>query len=417
MIYAVIVNDLGLVGGCGLIAIYLLIAERGFKTATLATRLVLEAARRPGLTAVMALQVFVIVGGVTRVIPLTGVTLPFVSYGGSSIVANFVLLALLLLISNRARRGAGVVNAPIFRLFALVRRPVRRADRRSARAGPCSAPRGCARTRTTAASCSRSSGSSAASSAPTTTRCWPAAPPLLGKRYARRYPTGELFALPVGFDDAASGAPGWRSYYNDALDRPQGRSSAGIIDSLVEQDPRRRRAAHVARPQGPAGRLRRARDRKGAVVALDVKTGAVRVLAGHAVLRPEATRARATRLQPRHAGPLPAGIDDQDRDGHGGDRLRPATSPTRSVSGKNGKVISGTPLNNFGGEDFGDITLTDALTHSVNTVWAEVGVKLGRKRDAGVHGALRVRRGPADGLPGRADGAERPVPQAASDHR
>ena len=58
----------------------------------------------PGsLTAVLARQVFVIVGGVTRVIPLTGVTLPFVSYGGSSIVANMVLLALLLIVSEKAR--------------------------------------------------------------------------------------------------------------------------------------------------------------------------------------------------------------------------------------------------------------------------------------------------------------------------
>jgi cell division protein FtsW (lipid II flippase) len=76
---------------------------RGFKTAMLSSDS-FSKLMAVGLTSVFALQVFVIVGGVTRVIPLTGVTLPFISYGGASIVANFVLLALLLLVSNRARR-------------------------------------------------------------------------------------------------------------------------------------------------------------------------------------------------------------------------------------------------------------------------------------------------------------------------
>jgi len=102
-IYPLIVNEVGLFGACGLIATYLLITARGFKIALLA-RDGFSKLLATGLTAVFAVQVFVIIGGVTRVIPLTGVTLPFVSYGGSSIVANFVLLALLLLVSDRARR-------------------------------------------------------------------------------------------------------------------------------------------------------------------------------------------------------------------------------------------------------------------------------------------------------------------------
>ena len=105
LIYSVVVNELGLAGACGLLLVYLLFAERGMKTAMLAPDS-FSKLLATGLTAVFALQVFVIVGGVTKVIPLTGVTLPFVSYGGSSIVANFVLLALLLLVSDRARRPA-----------------------------------------------------------------------------------------------------------------------------------------------------------------------------------------------------------------------------------------------------------------------------------------------------------------------
>ncbi len=95
--------ELGLFGACAVILIYALIAARGFKTAVMApdgfSKLLAA-----GLTAIFALQAFVIIGGVTKVIPLTGVTLPFVSFGGSSVVANMILLALLLLVSDRARR-------------------------------------------------------------------------------------------------------------------------------------------------------------------------------------------------------------------------------------------------------------------------------------------------------------------------
>jgi len=103
MIYAVIVNELGLVGGAALLVVYLLLVARGLKTAVLA-RDSFSKLLATGLSFVIALQVFVIVGGVTRVIPLTGVTLPFVAYGGSSVVMNFVLVALLLVVSDRARR-------------------------------------------------------------------------------------------------------------------------------------------------------------------------------------------------------------------------------------------------------------------------------------------------------------------------
>jgi cell division protein FtsW (lipid II flippase) len=105
LIYAVIVNETGLIGAAGLLCIYLLIVQRGFKIAMLA-RDSFSKLLAAGLTSVFALQVFVIVGGVTKVIPLTGVTLPFVSYGGSSVLANFMLIALLLLVSDRARRLA-----------------------------------------------------------------------------------------------------------------------------------------------------------------------------------------------------------------------------------------------------------------------------------------------------------------------
>jgi cell division protein FtsW (lipid II flippase) len=104
-IYALLTNEMGLLAAAAVLVVALLFVARGFRTAVLAPD-DFSTLLAAGLSAVFALQVFVIVGGVTGTIPLTGVTLPFISYGGSSLMANFILLALLLIISSDARRSA-----------------------------------------------------------------------------------------------------------------------------------------------------------------------------------------------------------------------------------------------------------------------------------------------------------------------
>jgi cell division protein FtsW (lipid II flippase) len=100
-IFSAIAQELGLIGAAALLLVFMLFVVRGMRVALVAddgfSKLLAA-----GLTFGFALQAFIIVGGVLRVVPLTGITLPFVSYGGTSIVANFILLALLLLVSNRA---------------------------------------------------------------------------------------------------------------------------------------------------------------------------------------------------------------------------------------------------------------------------------------------------------------------------
>ncbi len=106
-IYSALAQELGLVGAAAILLLYMAFVLRGFQIALAATD-GFSKLLAAGLSFGFAFQAFVIVGGITRVIPLTGITLPFVSYGGSSIVANFILVAGLMLISNRANReGAG----------------------------------------------------------------------------------------------------------------------------------------------------------------------------------------------------------------------------------------------------------------------------------------------------------------------
>ena len=102
-VYSAIAQELGLIGAAAVLLLFLALVARSMRVSLVAhdgfSKLLAA-----GLGFGFALQTFIIVGGVLRIIPLTGITLPFISYGGSSVVANFVLLAGLLLVSDRANR-------------------------------------------------------------------------------------------------------------------------------------------------------------------------------------------------------------------------------------------------------------------------------------------------------------------------
>jgi cell division protein FtsW (lipid II flippase) len=103
-IFAVIAEQMGLLGGALVIMAFLLMVGSGLRIASRADH-AFDKLLATGLTLLLGLQAFIIIGGVTRLLPLTGVTLPFVSYGGSSLVVNYVLLALLLRVSDQNERG------------------------------------------------------------------------------------------------------------------------------------------------------------------------------------------------------------------------------------------------------------------------------------------------------------------------
>jgi cell division protein FtsW (lipid II flippase) len=108
-IFAAVGEELGLLGTSAVVAAFVLMVATGIRIA-LRSDQPFEKLLATGLTIIIGLQTFIIIGGVTRLVPLTGITLPFMSYGGSSLVANYILLALLLRVSDdtasRARRLA-----------------------------------------------------------------------------------------------------------------------------------------------------------------------------------------------------------------------------------------------------------------------------------------------------------------------
>lgn len=110
-IFSTIGEELGLLGSTAILAAFVVLVGAGLRIALRAER-PFEKLLATGLTTILGVQAFIIIAGVIRVLPLTGVTLPFVSYGGSSLVANYLLLALLIRLSHDTAQRAGEVPRP-----------------------------------------------------------------------------------------------------------------------------------------------------------------------------------------------------------------------------------------------------------------------------------------------------------------
>jgi penicillin-binding protein A len=207
--------------------------------------------------------------------------------------------------------------------------------------------------------------------------------------YVRTYPTGAQFGHPVGYYYIDLGRTGIERYRNAALSGQTGTDVQTILDQLQGK---RRQGNDVYTTLDPAAQQvanSALSGHEGAVVALDPRTGAVRVMASSPGYDPNALRSqRAYRRLTAGSGGKPL-VNRATQFGYApGSTFKVVTAtaaidtgaftPESTVDGRNDVHISGVPLQNDENENFGPITLTEALAKSVNTVWAQVAEKLGK---------------------------------------
>jgi len=226
--------------------------------------------------------------------------------------------------------------------------------------------------------------------------------------YSRTYPDDNLFAHAVGYSFTRFGRAGLEQSQNSALSGTTNELGT-IFDRLSGGQPEGDDVLTTLDPDAQRVALQGLNGRKGSVVALDPRTGAIKVMASVPGYDPNAIAnpGTFTRLNRDDDAPL---LNRSTQSGYPpGSTFKVVTAiaamdsgeftPDSKVSGKNLKPISGVPLRNFNNEDFGEITLTDALTHSVNTAWATVGEKLGKETMAKYMNRLGFNRQVAVDLP------------------
>lgn len=210
-----------------------------------------------------------------------------------------------------------------------------------------------------------------------------------GGTYMRRYPTGSLFTAPVGYSYIEREQVGLERYRSDALDGQTGTSVQSILDQLQGRKPRGNTVVTTLVPSAQRTAVVALGEHEGAVVALDPRTGAVTVMASTPSYNANAAASESAfaRITRQAGSPL---VNRAVEFGYApGSTFKVVTAtaaidsgkftPQSSVSGRNEVPISGVALKNDNNESFGQITLTEALAHSVNTVYAQVAERLGKQ--------------------------------------
>jgi penicillin-binding protein A len=210
--------------------------------------------------------------------------------------------------------------------------------------------------------------------------------------YTRRYPTGEEFAHAVGYSYVYPdlGQTGIERYRNAALTGKTGRNLQSVLDQLQGKKPQGDEVFTTLDPVAQRVAISALGEHQGAVVALDPRTGAVRVMASTPGFNPNAlgSQIQFAKLASDAKGkPL---VNRATQFGYApGSTFKVVTAtaaidtgtftPESTLSGRDRVLISGVPLQNDDNESFGPITLTEALVKSVNTVWAQVAERLGKR--------------------------------------
>lgn len=399
-IFSAIGEELGLLGASAVIVCFLVIVVRGLATAARA-KTDMAAFTAVGLVASVGLQAFVIIGGVTRLIPLTGVTLPFVSYGGSSLLSTFIALALLLragdegtglesemqttstdmgvlgrvALGKRLTRVATVLSVLLAALVVnLTWIQVVRAD---ALNNSQVNTRGLAeQARSHRGSILTRDGVVLAESIPVSRGV-----------YKRTYPEGRLAAHTVGYYSLKYGRAGVEAAANDALAGKESfRDWTDVIDSATGRPVRGEDVALTidSRVQRAAERV--LAGKRGAAVAIDPRTGAVLAAASTPGYDPATVDKQWQRIS---AGSEGAPLLDRGRQAlyapgstfkvvtlTGAIAAGVATTQT-TYPGPASIEIGGAPVTNFEGGGYGRMNLMKATARSVNTVFAQLAVDLG----------------------------------------